>query len=181
MSYFVVFVRRLVSWMCVIALCYSASSPAFADGASASLSITVADPSGAVIQDATAVLRNSDTNQLQTSASNKAGSASFLFLKPGHYVLTVSKAGFSDISVGSISLNVGDDKYLHLEMKVGEARQSVTVDGSGGTINTTDSAVSTVIDQQFVANIPLNGRSLRLASILGPFVAINFGPPVAVC
>lgn len=161
MSYFEVIVRRLVSSMCAIVLCCSASSLAFAQASSASLGVTVSDASGAVIPDATATLRNSDTNQQQTSLSNKSGSATFPFLKPGHYVLTVAKAGFSDVTVGSILLNVGDEKHLQLVLKVGVASQNVTVDGDGATLNTSDASVSTVIDRQFVANIPLNGRSFQ--------------------
>lgn len=161
MSYFEVLVRRLLSSMCILALCCSASSLAFGEASSASLSITVADTSGAVIPDATAALRNSDTNQQQTSLSNKSGNASFSFLKPGHYVLVLSKAGFSDVTVANILLNVGDEKHLQLVLKVGAATQNVTVDGSGQTINTTNASVSTIIDRQFVANIPLNGRSFQ--------------------
>lgn len=161
MSYFAVLVRRLVSSMCAISLCCGASSLAFADASSASVSITITDTSGAVIPDATAVLRNSDTNQQQTSASNKSGNASFPFLRPGHYSLTVSKNGFADVTVNRILLNVGDQKYLQLVLKVGAENQSVTVDGSGAMINTTDGSVSTVIGRQFVENIPLNGRSFQ--------------------
>lgn len=161
MSHFEVLFRRLVSSMCAIALCCCASPLAFADGSSASLTLTVSDTSGAIIQGATASLRNSDTDQQQTSISNRSGSASFPFLKPGHYVLTVSKDGFSDVTVANILLNVGDEKHLQLVLKVGGATQNVTVDGSGQTINTTNASVSTVIDRQFVANIPLNGRSFQ--------------------
>ncbi len=161
MSYFEVLVRRLVSSMCVISLCCGASSLAFADASSASLSITVSDTSGAVIPDAKAVLRNSDTDQQQTSASNRSGNTSFQFLKPGRYTLTVSKDGFSDVSVAGILLNVGDERQLQLVLKVGEASQDVTVDGSGLTINTTDGSASTVVDRQFVENMPLNGRSFQ--------------------
>ena len=161
MSYFAVFVRRLVSWICAIALCCSASSLAFADASSATLSTTVTDTSSAVIPGATLTLRNSDTNQQQISVTSKAGNASFPFLKPGHYVLSVSKEGFSDVTVSAILLNVGDDKHLQLVLKVGTTSQSIMVDGSGTTVNTTDGSVSTVIDRQFVANIPLNGRSFQ--------------------
>jgi hypothetical protein len=76
--------------MLAVVLCWSAPSVSFADASSASISITVSDTSGAFIPDAKAVLRNSDTNQEQQSASSKTGSVSFSFLKPGHYVLTVS-------------------------------------------------------------------------------------------
>jgi hypothetical protein len=161
MSYFGILRRYFVSGMLALSLlCYLPDS-AFADASSASLSIIISDTSGAVIPDATAILRNSDTNQQQTSASSKSGNASFPFLKPGHYSLTVSKDGFSDVTVNGILLNVGDDKHLQLILKVGSASQNITVDGSGITINTTDGSVSTVIDRQFVANIPLNGRSFQ--------------------
>jgi hypothetical protein len=142
-------------------LCWSAPGVSFADASSASLSITVSDTSGAFIPDAKAVLRNSDTNQEQQAVSSKTGSAIFPFLKPGHYALTVSRGGFSDVTVGAILLNVGDNKHLQVVLKVGSASQSVTVDGSGATINTTDGSVSTVIERQFVANIPLNGNSFQ--------------------
>ena len=159
--------------MCAIALCCGVSLLAFADASSASLSITVADTSGAVIPEATATLRNSDTNQQQTSLSNKSGSASFPFLKPGHYVLTVSKDGFSDVTVDSILLNLGDEKHLQLVLKVGAASQSVTVDGSEQTVNTTNGAVGTVVDRQFVANMPLNGRSFQDLISMTPGVVTN--------
>jgi hypothetical protein len=155
------FTRKFTPWMLAVVLCWSAPSVSFADASSASLSITVSDTSGAFIPDAKAVLRNNDTNQEQQSVSSKTGSASFPFLKPGHYVLTVSRDGFSDVTVGAILLNVGDSKHLQLVLKVGSASQNVTVDGSGATINTTDGSVSTVIERQFVANIPLNGNSFQ--------------------
>jgi hypothetical protein len=155
------FVRKFTPWMLAVVLCWSAPSVSFADASSASLSVTVSDTSGAFIPDAKAVLRNSDTNQEQVSVSSKTGSASFPFLKPGHYVLTVSRDGFSDVTVGAILLNIGDNKHLQLVLKVGSASQNITVDGSGATINTTDGSVSTVIERQFVANIPLNGNSFQ--------------------
>jgi Carboxypeptidase regulatory-like domain len=133
----------------------------FAQASSASLTVGIADTTGAVIPDAGVVIRNIDTNQEQRSVSGKTGSASFSFLKPGHYALTVSKDKFADIAVDNIVLNVGDERQLQLVLKVGAATQMVNVDGSGATINTTDASVSTVVDRKFVANMPLNGRSFQ--------------------
>ena len=60
-----------------------------------------------------------------------------------------------------------------LTLKVGSAQQSITVDGSGLTLNTTDGSVSTVIDRKFVENIPLNGRSFQDLILLTPGVVTN--------
>ncbi len=142
-------------------LLFCTSSDSFADASSASLSITISDASGASVPDASIVLQNNDTNQQQDIRSSRSGTATFSFLKPGHYSVTISKHNFSDIAIDKIVLNVGDARTLALVLKVGSATETVTVDGSGPTINMTDAAVGTVIDRKFVENIPLNGRSFQ--------------------
>jgi hypothetical protein len=163
--------RRLAGWMVVIALSTYQPKIAHADSSTANISVTVSDSSGAFIPGAHLVLRNSDTNQEQRADSGKAGSADFFFLKPGHYALTVSKAAFADVFVDNIVLNVGDDRRLQLSLKVGSAAQTVNVDGSGLSVNTTDASVSTVVDRRFVENLPLNGRSFQDLISMTPGVA----------
>jgi hypothetical protein len=153
--------RKYAPWMFVALLSLNLQPSARAQASSASLTVSIADTTGAVIPNAGVVVRNMDTNQEQHSVSGKSGSANFSFLKPGHYALTVSKDKFADIAVDNILLNVGDDRQLQLVLKVGSATQTVNVDGSGSTINTSDASVSTVIDRNFVANMPLNGRSFQ--------------------
>lgn len=151
--------------------------PSHAQSSSASLSVSVNDTTGAALTDAEVILNNSDTNQEQHVTSGKTGNATFAFLKPGQYALKISKPQFADVSVGNIVLNVGDDKHLRLVLKVGSANQTVSVDGSGLTINTTDASVSTVVDRQFVENMPLNGRSFQDLMTLSPGVSqvpVNF-------
>lgn len=153
--------RRFAVWTILVTLWTVSSTFAFANSSTASLSVTVSDSSGALVPEAHLVVRNSDTTQQQQTNSGKTGSATFSFLKPGHYTLTISKESFADVIVDHILLNVGDDKQLHISLKVGTASQTVNVDAGGLTINTTDASVSTVVDRKFVANMPLNGRSFQ--------------------
>src|ERR1700733_1405666 len=170
MSYFGLLARRFAPWTLMILLSVDLKPYAIAQVSSASLTLAIADSSGAVVHEAEVVVRNVDTNQEQNSTSNTSGGTTFPFLKPGVYSVVVSKPGFSDVAVNNIRLNVGDQKQLNLVLKIGSAETSVTVDGSGLTINTTDGSVSTVIDRQFVANIPLNGRSFQDLISLTPGV-----------
>lgn len=161
MSYFRSLIRRFVpSVLCVLLTCI-APVFAMADPSSASLTVSVSDSSGAIVPGARVRLLNSETNQEQTLTSGKSGTVTFPFLKPGHYSLVITKTDFADVTVSNVVLNVGDQKQIPLVLKVGSATQEVTVDGSGLTINTTDASVSTVVDRQFVANMPLNGRSFQ--------------------
>ncbi|MEO6830204.1 MAG: TonB-dependent receptor, partial [Acidobacteriaceae bacterium] len=72
--------------------------------------------------------------------------------------------------VTGIVLHVGDNRNLVIHMSVGSTAQSVTVDGSGITINTTDASVGAVVDRKFIEEIPLNGRSFNSLIMLLPGV-----------
>lgn len=158
-------------WICL-------SQFGHADSSTANLSVSVTDPSGAVIADARLVLRNADTNQEQQTDTGKEGVATFSFLKPGRYSLTVAKTSFADVIVDRIVLNVGDERHLQLVLKVGSATQTVTVDASGLQLNATDASVSTVIDRKFVENIPLNSRSFQDLISMTPGV-VTQSPQIA--
>src|SRR5580765_3380135 len=134
---------------------------AYCQSSSATLFVSVTDTTGAFVPHASLDVRNVATNQSQYLSSSDKGTASFSFLKPGTYQLTVKKDHFADFVVNGLILNVGDARHLDISLKVGSENQTVSVDGSGLTLNTIDASVSTVIDRKFVANMPLNGRSFQ--------------------
>jgi len=161
MSKFQSLLFKYVSGLLFVFLPGIPQSTALAQISSANLTVSTVDTTGAMVSGVNVIIRNVETNQEQRSLSGKTGNASFSFLKPGHYALTISKDKFADVTVENLVLNVGDEKHLQLVLKIGPATQTVNVDGSGATINTTDASVSTVIDRRFVANMPLNGRSFQ--------------------
>ena len=65
---------------------------------------------------------------------------------------------------------MGQTLTFDAQLTVGGARQEVTVDSGSQLLNLTDGSVSTVIDRQFVENIPLNGRSIQDLISLTPGV-----------
>jgi hypothetical protein len=156
--------------MTLLLCCLFGSEIARADSSSATLSVSVTDATGAIVPGAVLVVRNVATNQTQQLETKDSGSVSFPFLKPGTYQLTVRKSHFADVVVTGLVLNVGDNRHLDIQLKVGSESQTVSVNGSGLTLNTTDASVSTVIDRQFVENMPLNGRSLQSLIALTPGV-----------
>jgi len=158
----------LVIWMCLFSSHVLASGPN-----SANLTVTILDKSHAYVVDASSVLLNTATGVKQESRSNKTGTASFPFLAPGRYTVLVHKNGFATVAVDGIVLNVGDDKALEVTLQIGSTSETVSVSADQFTINTTDGSVSTVIDRQFVENIPLNGRSFQDLILLAPGTITN--------
>src|SRR6202035_5321064 len=154
--------RRMKRFICflLIGLCL-ASGPALAQSTSATISGGVTDSSGKFIVDASVDIANDATGVIYSSRTNTSGIYFAPILPPGHYHVQVSKQGFKTIIKADVVLNVQSALALNFTLPVGATSESVTVGSTSPPINTTDASVSTVIDRQFVQNIPLNGRSFQ--------------------
>jgi len=130
----------------------------------------VTDPSGAVIVDAEVEIKNVETNVSVSVKTNQDGLYTIPSLHPGHYLINVRKAGFKSVTVTELELNIQDNVVRNFALQVGSIAETVTVDGSGITLNTTDASVSTVVDQTYIKNMPLNGRSFQDLILLTPGV-----------
>lgn len=162
--------RKILLAACAIVALAAIPPILRADTSSATLTVTVTDSSGAVIPSAVVILRNAATDQRESVNTDGRGSITFPFLKPAQYAVLVQKRGFAEVSISDVVLNVGDNRDLQVVMKIGAESQTVKVDGSGPTINTTDGSVGTVVNRQFVQSIPLNGRSFQDLILLTPGV-----------
>ncbi len=137
---------------------------------SAAVNGIVQDTTDSRIPNASVKLINTDTGTESNSKTSKDGNFAIPSVLPGHYRLQIEREGFDTTQLTGITLNVGDNKEVIIRMKVGSPQQTVNVDASGLTINTTDASVSTVIDRKFVENLPLNGRSFQDLIALTPGV-----------
>eukprot|EP01136_Pigoraptor_vietnamica_P011569 Opistho-1_new@50562 len=142
----------------------------------AEISGFVEDPSGAAITHAVIVIQNLATNVQQEARTNGAGVYTLPGLAPGAYTLTVEAAGFERQVIEGLLLNVAGKVTRNITLKVGTLDETVTVSGSGLNINTRDASVSTVVDRQFVENIPMSGRTFQSLLSMVPGAAV-VGPP----
>jgi hypothetical protein len=145
------------------------SLPAYAQGASASISGIVSDATGAVLPGVTVTALNTDTMLKQTTVSSSSGLYSLAPLPPGNYSITAAQQGFSLYTVLR-TLAVGEAASLNIALKVGAAEQSVTVNEGQVLINTTNSEISNVIGQKEITQLPLNGRDPASLIFLSPGV-----------
>lgn len=113
---------------------------------------------------------NQATGVEQTATANMDGSYVVPFLQPGTYQIFVQAQGFNTAVSDPLTVTVGQEFVFNVELKVGDAKQQVTVRGGSQMLNATYASVSTVIDQQFIENMPLNGRSLQSLMTLTPGV-----------
>lgn len=133
----------------------------------------VVDSSNNVIAGADILMMSDVTGVKYFGKTNRDGIYIVPNLQPGPYRLQVSKVGFKTLIKPDIVLNVQDALSINFTLPVGAVFETVTVEGGASMINTTDASVSTVVDQTYVKNMPLNGRSFQDLILLTPGIVTN--------
>jgi len=142
----------------------------FAQSPNGNINGLVSDPSSAAVVGAEIVAVNEVTGVQYTTKTNSEGLYVLPNLPPGPYRIQVSKVGFKTLIKPDITLNVQDSLSINFTLLVGAFHEIVTVEGGAPLVNTESAAVSTVVDQQFAENLPMNGRSFQTLIELTPGV-----------
>ena len=164
---------RPILFLSLLALVWS--SAAFAQRTSASLRGTVTDPSGSLVEGATATVINAETGVTRSQQTNEAGIYNFADLLPGPYVLQVERDGFSVAVVENLLLNVADRRVYDVTLTVGEINEEVTVQASTLQVETVGGEVAGLITGEQVRELPLNGRNFVQLTQLMPGVSTPEG------
>jgi len=119
----------------------------------------VKDPSGALVPNATITATNTATNVARTTQTNSAGLYVFPDLIPGPYQVRAATAGFQTAVTSNIELQVQQTARVDFALSVGQATQTVDVSANAALLATENATVGTVIEEQRIMDLPLNGRS----------------------
>ena len=142
-----------------------------AQTSTAAINGTIQDATGAVIPEAEVVLTNVATGVERRTLSNNVGNYVILFIPPGDYVIDVTKDGFSTARDDEVSLAVNQTATYNFTMAVGATTETITVEAVGAEIESSTSELGTVIGDQEVVDLPLNGRNFTQLITLTPGVS----------
>jgi Carboxypeptidase regulatory-like domain len=134
----------------------------------------VADPTGAVVPDATVTATNIGTSEAQTVQSDAGGKFSFVNLVPAVYRVEVAKTNFKHFVGDQLTVEVGAVVRVDPVLQVGTANETVVV-STQALLQTDTSSVSTVITGAEVQQMPLNGRNVMNLIALAPGVVPTGG------
>lgn len=139
-------------------------------GQQAELSGLIQDASGAAVSGASVEALNLGTNIRQATTTNESGLYILAPIQPGAYRVTVEAFGFQRTVIESLELAVAAKVTRNVQLKIGSVSENITISAAGLNVNTVDATVSTVVDHQFVSNMPLNGRSFQSLLTMVPGV-----------
>jgi outer membrane receptor protein involved in Fe transport len=130
------------------------------------------DGTGAVIPGATVLILNEETGISRTATTDAAGRYLVPSLSLGRYRVTVSQQGFQTEARTGIVLTVGRNAVVDVQLTVGTVSQTVEVTGEAPLVETEQSAVSYLVNESTISELPLNGRDITQLILLNPGVSL---------
>src|SRR5215472_9371140 len=134
---------------------------------------TVYDPTDAVVPNVTITITNTGTGQVRTIKTNESGQFVVPTLGIGKHTVRAEATGFKASEQRDVMLQVGDRIRVDLKLEVGNASESVQVEGTIVAVQTDSGEVSDVISGQQLSQLATNGRSIYALAMLTPGASSN--------
>ena len=127
---------------------------------------TIRDATGAVVPGVTVSVTNEATGVTRSATTAEGGTYIFTALPPGRYKLTAELAGFRKVERTGVELQVNQRAQIDMPLEVGLITESVKIEGTPPLLESQSSVLGTVIQEQQVQELPLNGRNfVQLATL----------------
>ncbi|HZQ22858.1 MAG TPA: TonB-dependent receptor [Terriglobales bacterium] len=162
---------RITALLGVLAVIFCATFALGQGIVTGSISGTVTDPQGAVVNGAKVTATHVSTNRQFTTVSTGAGDFSLRALPIGMYDLKVEAPNYRSYESKGVGVNTGADTSLgSVKLEVGATTETVTVEGTAPLIEATTQQITNTFDAQKTASLPV-GNTFDSLALFAPGVA----------
>src|SRR2546428_10325351 len=155
--------RVTMGLLLMLLICAGSSS---AQTVSASIQGIVTDSNGAAIVSAKVAARNIYTDASREIETDGAGRYLIPRLPRGEYEVLISAHVFKKEFRQRIKLAVGQELVIDVTLSPGDIASQVNVLADATTVNTTSAAMSGLVNDKQIRDLPLNGRSFQQLALL---------------
>src|SRR5438094_1493056 len=163
--------KRIVLYLTIAMLATVLSCASLWAQATAQISGTVKDQTGAVLPGVEVKATQTDTGIDRTTITNETGSYVLPNLVTGPYKLEASPPGFRSFAQTGIVLQVNASPVVNPVLEVGQVSEQVEVQANAALVETRNAGVGQVVENARVLELPLNGRNVNDLIALSPAAA----------
>jgi len=150
----------------VLAACLLLAGIASAQVRSSAITGVVTDSSGAVVPNATVVVKNDETNVAMEAKTNSVGEYTVPYLAAGRYSVSVAAQGFQSYRKTDIVMGTETTVRADAVLVPGSLATSVEVKAEATVLQTENSTVQGSVDRNIIGSIPnINNNPLYYASL----------------
>jgi len=128
----------------------------------------VRDASAGTVVNAKVKLQSQATGVMREQVTDTKGLYQFEVLPPGEYALTVEAPGFKQFRDSQVHVSVAQISRLNVQLEVGSASEFVEVQDTVSPLNTETVSQGTIVGEQKIVQLPLNGRQFIQLALLVP-------------
>jgi hypothetical protein len=155
----------------LLTICFSVSVSA--QNIFGRISGTVTDPTGAVVPNITVTITNEATKAARTTTTDDNGFYVAENLAVGSYTIVAEQTGFKRTMTQGVGLAAGARVTVNVNLEVGAPSETVQIEISSETVNTTSGEIARHIDQAQVQRTALNQRNYAQLVSLVPGAALT--------
>jgi outer membrane receptor protein involved in Fe transport len=133
----------------------------------------VTDKNGGPLPGATVTATQKETGLTRSTVSESDGTYRLPSVPIGTYTVTVELNGFATVTVEEVKLNVATQREINVEMSPATVEETITVTAEAPLVQT-EPAIGTVVSEEQLENLPLNGRQFANLAILAPGTSLAY-------
>jgi hypothetical protein len=141
-----------------------------AQDATARITGTIADSTGAVIPGVQVTVTNTATQTSREATTDHDGFYQVLALPTGSYVVTAVRQGFRTVVSTEYKLLINQALRVDIKMEVGATGEKVEVGAEAAPVETVTATLGQSVTGRTLLNMPLNGRDTLDLALLQPGV-----------
>ena len=165
---------RICSFL-LLATTYTAMT--FGQGvATGDLHVTVKDPDGKAVTNATVIARERSKGVERTASTSGEGEYTVLELSPETYSVSISAEGFAATSIANVTVAIGSSKQIEVKLKIKTSSETELVLENAAAVEQGPTATTNVVSQLDIRNLPINGRDYKQFSLLDSQLARDNAP-----
>ncbi|MEO6723798.1 MAG: carboxypeptidase-like regulatory domain-containing protein, partial [Blastocatellia bacterium] len=150
---------RLLKLISLTILLTMIGSLAYGQGATSSLAGSVIDPRGDAIAGAQVTVKHVGTGEEFSAVTAGNGTFNVPTLAAGVYNVMIAAQGFKQAILTDVKLDAGTPGSVRATLEVGAATETVTIQGGGEILQTQSATISTTLDVNQIASLPLVSRN----------------------
>ncbi len=133
----------------------------------------IQDKEGTALPGVTVVATQKDTGLTRSTVTESDGTFRLPSVPIGLYTVTAELDGFATVTIDDVRLNVATQREINIEMSASTVEESITVVDEAPLVQTTPS-IGTVVSDEQLENLPLNGRQFANLAVLAPGTTLSY-------
>ncbi len=133
----------------------------------------ITDPDGSALPGVSVTVTSDTTGRVRTTVTSATGTYRVPLLPPGMYTIRAELTGFQPVERTEVRVSLGGALEVDIQLGLASVQEVLIVTGQAPIVETSKTQVSTSIEEEAIASLPILGRNFTDFALLTPGAQIE--------